>query len=181
MVIKSNGLNLKITESMQSAIESKLKTINKFVDDNTEISVKVTQKKLEVKIVIMLIYNGKLIKITERDNDFYIALEKVVDTLKTQIKKQHTLKVKRETDQSKTIRTYFSENEENEDFDIPKITKRKHICLMPMTEDEAIQEMEILGHNSFVFLNTDNNNCISMLYRRNVGDYGIIEDDGINN
>ena len=52
---------------------------------------------------------------------------------------------------------------------------------MPMTEDEAIQEMEILGHNSFVFLNTDNNNCISMLYRRNVGDYGIIEDDGINN
>lgn len=180
MVIKSNGINLKITEGMQFAIESKLKTLNKFLDDNTEISVKITQKKLEVKVVIMLSYNGKLIKITEKDNDFYIALEKVVDTLKTQIKKQHTLKVKRENDQSKTIRTYFLENEEDEAddyFDTSKITKRKSVCLIPMTEEDAIQEMEKLEHNSFIFLNRDNNNSISMLYRRNVGDYGIIEND----
>ena len=55
MIIKSNGLNLKITEGMKAAIENKLESLDKFIDDDTEISVKVTQKKLEVKIVIMVI------------------------------------------------------------------------------------------------------------------------------
>ena len=114
MRIKSNGLNLKITEGMQTAIESKLNLLDKFIEDDTEISVKVTQKKLEVKVVIMLIYNGKLIKITKRDEDFYVALEKASDTLKSQIEKQHTLKVKRESDQRETIRTYFNEELEED-------------------------------------------------------------------
>ena len=69
MVIRSNGLNLKITEGMQSAIESKLNLLDKFIDDDTEVSVKVTQKKLEVKVVIMLVYNGKLLKVTDRDEE----------------------------------------------------------------------------------------------------------------
>ena len=175
MIIKSNGLNLKITEGMQLAISSKLDSLRKFLDDESEVSVKVTQKKLEVKIVIMVVYNGKLIKVTERDSDFYVALDKVSDTLKAQIKKQHTIKVKRETDQSKTIRTLFNDEIE-EEVDEPHITKRKKIELQPLTEDEAIQEMESLGHNSFVFLNVDSAGCVSMIYKKNDGKYGILED-----
>ena len=175
MIIKSNGLNLKITEGMKTAIENKLESLDKFIDDDTEISVKVTQKKLEVKIVVMVIYNGKLIKITERDDDFYVALDKVVDTLKMQVKKQHTLKVKRENDQSKTIRTYFTEDLEDE-VDEPHIVKRKDIELQPLTEAEAIQEMESLGHNAFVFLDADYQGCVSMIYKRNDGNYGILQD-----
>lgn len=174
MVIRSNGLNLKITEGMQSAIESKLNLLDKFIDDDTEVSVKVTQKKLEVKVVIMLVYNGKLLKVTDRDEDFYVALEKANDTLKTQIKKQHTLKVKRESDQRDTIRTYF--NEELEENDEPRIVKRKMIELRPMSEEEAISEMEMLGHNAFVFLNSDIQGTICMIYKRNDGNYGILED-----
>ena len=174
MVIKTNGLNLKITEAMQNAIDTKLLSLDKFIED-TEVSVKVTQKKLEVKVVIMLVYNGKLVKITERDSDFYNALEKASDKLKAQIKKLHTLKVKRETDQSKTIRTYFNEEIEDEIED-SKIVKRKKIELRPMTEEDAIQEMETLEHNTFVFLNADSNNCVSLIYRRNDGNYGILED-----
>lgn len=174
MRIKSNGLNLKITEGMQAAIESKLNLLDKFIEDDTEISVKVTQKKLEVKVVIMLIYNGKLIKITKRDEDFYVALEKASDTLKSQIEKQHTLKVKRESDQRETIRTYF--NEELEEDESPRIVKRKMIELRPMSEEDAISEMETLGHNAFVFLNADIQGTISMIYKRNDGNYGILED-----
>ena len=174
MTVKVNGLNLKITEGMQTAIEHKLESLEKFIK-NSEISVKVTQKKLEVKIVIMLVYNGKLIKITERDEDFYVALEKVTDTLKSQIKKLHTLKIKREQDQSETIRNYFSEEEVEDDEDNPKIIKRKSINLLPMTEEDAINSMEVLGHTSFLFLNSDMKNAISMIYRRNDGNYGILE------
>lgn len=175
MIIKSNGLNLKITEGMQSAIKSKLETLDKFLNDNIEVLVKVTQMKLEVKVVIMVIYNGKLIKVTERDEDFYVALDKSVDVFKNQIKKQHTLKVKKENDQSKTIRTYF--NDDFEEYnDEPHITKRKSIELQPLTEKEAIQEMESLGHNAFVFFNADSQGCVSMVYKRNDGNYGILQD-----
>lgn len=176
MIIKTNGLNLKITESMKNQIDSKLEPLDKFINKDTEISVKVTQKKLEIKIVIMLVYNGKLVKITKRDSDFYVGLEKATDILKTEIKKLHKLKVKRDNDQSKTIRTYFTEDIE-EELDEPKIVKRKHILLHPMTEEDAIKEMENLGHNAFVFLNIDAEGCVCMIYKRNDGNYGILEDN----
>ena len=129
-----------------------------------------TQKKIEVKLVIMFIYNDRLIKITERDEDFYVAIEKATDTIRTQIKRLHTLKVKREKDQSETIRTYF----EKEDDEIPHIVKRKVTKLEPMTEEFAINEMERLGHDAYVFLNADFDSRVSMIYRRNDGDYGIV-------
>ena len=176
MKILMNGMNLKITDSMKSIVSEKLNSLSKFIDEDTEVSVKVTQKKIEVKLVVMLVYNGKLIKVTERDEDFYVAVDKMTDTLKMQVKKLHALKVKRETDQSKTIRTYFDENIEDEILEEPHISKRKHIRLSPMTESEAIEIMESLGHSAFVFLNADNDCCISLLYKRNDGDYGILLD-----
>lgn len=176
MKIQLNGINVRITDGMQEAVEKKLSLVEKFLDENTKVSVKATQKKIEIKLVIMLVYNDRLIKITSRDNDFYVAVEKAVDSLKTQIKKQHTLKVKRENDQSETIRTYFNQLEENEE-DVPKIVKRKMISIEPMSEKEAINEMEDLGHNAFVFLNSDNGGVISMIYRRNDGNYGIVIQD----
>ncbi len=176
MNIQLNGINVRITDGMKDSVEKKLSSLNKFLDENTKISVKVTQKKIEIKLVIMLVYNDRLIKITERDEDFYVAVDKAVDTLKTQIRKQHTLKVKRENDQSETIRTYFEKYESDEE-DFPKIVKRKIVALEPMTEEEAINEMEELGHNAFVFLNADYHGIVSMIYRRNDGNYGIVVDD----
>lgn len=173
MKIELNGSNIRITDGMKEVMKKKLAFLEKFLSDETRVSVKVTQKKIEIKLVIMVIYNDRLIKITERDNDFYVAVDKAVDTLKTQIKKQHTLKVKREKDQSETIRTYF----ENDNEEISKIVKRKTVLLVPMTEEEAINEMEELGHNSFVFLNADYHQVVSMVYRRNDGNYGIVLDE----
>lgn len=170
MKIQLNGINIRITDGMQDVVKKKLNSLEKFLDEDTKVSVKVTQKKIEIKLVIMLVYNDRLIKITERDNDFYVAVDKAIDTLKTQIKKQHTLKVKREKDQSETIRTYF----ENEEDELPHISKRKIVKLESMTEEFAINEMERLEHNSYVFLNSDSDGNVSMIYRRNDGNYGIV-------
>lgn len=173
MNVKINGMNLKITEGMKTAIHSKLNSIEKFVKEN-EVSVKVTQKKLEVKTVIMVVYNGTFIKITERDEDFYVCLEKAVDTLKTKLKKLHTLKVKQDKDHSETLYTYFTKDLD-ESYDEPKIVKRKSLDLTPLTEIDAMSKMEELGHTSFTFVNIDLDNKICHLYRRNDGNYGILE------
>lgn len=170
MKILTNGLNVKVTEGMKESLENKLDFLNKFLAEDTEVSVKITSTKSELKLVTMFVYNGKLIKATVKDDDFYVAIDKTVDNLKSQVKKQHNLKIKRENDQSETIRTYFVEDMES---DTPEIIKRKAIHLEPMSEKEAIDEMDKLGHNTFLFYNNDID-AISMLYQRNDGHYGLV-------
>ena len=174
MNIKVNGTSVTITEGMNEFLEDKLSSLERVLEDGTNISVKVTSMKKHVNVVLMVVYNHKVVKVEEKDTDYYVAVDKVVDVLKRKINKLHTLKVKREKDQEATIRKFFTE-EVNEVEEGTRIVKRKQVDLKPMTEKDAMFEMESLGHSSFLFLNAEMNCAACLLYRRNDGHYGIIE------
>ena len=108
----------------------------------------------------------------EKHVDLYAAVDLVVDKLERQIRKNKTrLNNKYKNIVQLDINTDFevAENEE----DIIRVIKRKNITTKPMDEEEAILQMELLNHDFFVFKNVDEE-CVSVMYKRRDGDYGII-------
>ena len=172
MIIEANASNIKITEGMNAAIENKLGFLKKFLSENDVVKVTQTKVKDIVKVSVVFVYNNKVVKIEEKENDFYVGLDKVCSRLKSQMSKLHSLKIKQQQDHEKALKYIPNESE---DVEQPKIVKRKHTNLEVLYEYEAIDVLETSGYQSYVFKNADNDEKTSMVYIRNDGNYGIIE------
>lgn len=171
MKIKTNGTNLKVTPAMEEALENKLDFLSKFLKEDDRITVSVTKVKNILKMSLILIYNNKTVKIEEKEEDFYVAVDKIAARLKPQISKLHSLKVKRKNDHEKLL-SYIPEDEVSLE---PKVVKRKTTVLESISEKDAIDIMEDNGYDAFVFMNADIENKICMMHIRNDGDYFIVE------
>lgn len=171
MKIKINGSNVKITEGMSTALNEKFSFLNKFLNENEQVTIYVTSIKNSIKVSTMLLYNNKVVKIEDNDEDFYVAVDKLTARLKSQISKLHSLKVKKVHDHDKILK--YLPNEEDISIE-PKIVKRKETSLEEITEIEAIAIMETNGYEAYIFKNADDNGRISMLHVRNDGDYFIV-------
>ena len=177
MKIKTRGDKLLVTESIKSHIDSKLKKLEKYFDNHEELSasvlVRVTGRNQTVEVTIPT--NHFTLRAEEAHDDLYAAVDLVVDKLERQIRKNKTRIEKRsKKDKFKEINYDFSVELDEEDDN--KIVKRKKLDMKPMNEEEAILQMNLLGHEFFIFKNMDDEN-ICLLYKRTDGNYGIIEVD----
>ena len=172
MKIKVNGKNIEITDGMRSYLEKKLNYFNKFLDENSVVIASVSTRKNLQKIEIFFIYQNEEIKATVQDLDFYANVNKAIDILKNKVSKVHSLKTKKNRQNVKG--SFIDEIEEIESTE-PSIVKRKNFQLKPMTEEEAILQMYLLGHPTYIFKNADKNEKICLLYRRDDENLGIIE------
>lgn len=174
MKINARGQKIKVTDAIQAHTEEKLKKLDKYFDTPEEITanvlIKVKGKDQTVEVTIptkKFILRGE-----ETNNDLYAAIDLVTDKLERQIRKNKT-RLKKKTVQN-VIDFKIDFEVEKEDENKSKIVKRKNIEMKPMSEEEAILQLELLGHSFFVFKNVKTDE-IDILYRRNDGDYGIIE------
>lgn len=172
MIIEANASNVKITEGMNAAIENKLSFLNKFLSDNDIVKVTQTKVKDTIKVSVVFVYNNKVVKIEEKETDFYVALDKICSRLKSQMSKLHSLKIKQQQDHERALKYIPNETDEVEPA---KVVKRKHTNLEVLYEYEAIELLESSGYQSYIFKNADDNDKTSMVYIRNDGNYGIIE------
>ena len=167
------GKNIEVTEGISSAIKRKVAKMDKYFEnpDMVECRAVVRSYKNEAKVEITLRNNDIIFRAEVKDADLYAAIDLVIDVLERQIRKNKTrLKAKYKKEVLPDFIFDFEvTEEENED----KIVKRKKIDVKPMDEEEAILQMELLGHDFYVFNNIDEE-CISVLYRRKDGNYGII-------
>ena len=169
------GDKLVVTDAINSYVESKLGKLDKyFRNDEIRANVLLKVRGANRQIIEVTIPTEKFIlRCEEENNDLYAAIDLCVDKLERQIRKNKT-KLKRHVTKEKNLDINFEfELEENEDKD-EAIVKRKKIDTKPMDEEEAILEMELLGHDFFVFKNT-NTESVCVVYKRKSGDYGIIE------
>lgn len=164
------GNKIDVTEAINSYLKDKLSKLEKYLDDNDEVEAKaVISTKGKDQKVEVTIWSGKYnIRAEVVNSDLYAAIDLVIDKLERQFKKY---KDKISTKRAKVeilpeIEDYFEDDE--------TIVRRKEVYLKPIDEEEAITEMELLGHTFFVFKNVDTNK-INVVYKRNDGDYGIIE------
>ena len=178
MEIIIRGDKLKITDSMHNYIEEKLGKLEKYLKNSDEIRanviVKVKNREQRVEITIPL--KTYIVRAEETKDDFYAAVDKALDTLERQIRKNKTRMM------SKQVKTNFDfdiseiEQEIEKEQEEKKVVKRKTVEVKPMNEEEAILQMELLGHEFYMYKDSESGKS-AVVYKRKDGNYGVIESE----
>ena len=164
------GNKIEVTKAINDYIEEKLSKVDKYFDDDVEAKAVISTKGREQKVEVT-IWSGKYnVRAEESNEDLYAAIDLVVEKLQRQLKKY-----KAKLNSKKNVREeYAPEIEDYFEDEEQTIVRRKEVFLKPIDEEEAITQMELLGHSFFVFKNVDTDK-INVVYKRKDGDYGIIE------
>lgn len=167
------GDKMVVTDAIRDYTEEKLGRLEKYFKDDEITANVLTRVRGNSQIVEVTIPTSKFVLRSEEENDdLYAAIDLVSDKLERQIRKNKTRLNRNVKENIKEFNFDFDIKEEEESKE--KIVRRKNIETKPMDEEEAILEMELLGHSFFVYKDMDTNNtCV--LYKRKDGDYGLIE------
>ena len=168
------GDKMVVTDAIRDYTEEKLGKLEKYFKDDEITANVLTRVRGNSQIVEVTIPTSKFVLRSEEENeDLYAAIDLVSDKLERQIRKNKTRLNRNVKENTKEFYfDYVLEDAEEESKE--KIVKRKNIEMKPMDEEEAILEMELLGHSFFVYKDMDTNN-VCVLYKRKDGDYGLIE------
>ena len=175
MKLNVRGEKVTITQSMKAYITEKLSKLDKYFENPEEINtnVLVRIKGLEQIIEVTAFTKRFTLRAEESNEDFYAAVDLVVAKLERQIRKNKD-RLNRKYKNIESVEFNFDyEQEESEEENASTIVKRKNISMKPMDEEEAMLQIELLNHDFFVFKNIDEE-CVSVLYKRKDGNYGII-------
>lgn len=175
MNIKIVGKNIEVTEGLKAAIEKKLARLDKYFIDNVNATATLSVEKNIQKVEVIIHFNNAILRAEVKYSDMYSAIDLVIDKLEGQVRRQKTKLERRNYDS--TLR--FSNIQHYDDYDKddePRIVKTKRFAVKPMNEEEAVLQMELLGHDFFVFMN-GNTDEINVVYKRKDGNYGLIEQE----
>lgn len=173
MEIVIRGDKIKVTEAMKDYMKEKLGKLEKYLEDSSNIRanvvIRVKNHNQIVEITIPL--KSFMLRSEESQEDFYASVDKAIDKLERQIRKNKTRIMSRQT---KSFDFSFSDIEDIEEDS--SIIKRKKINIKPMDEEEAMIQMELLNHQFYMYKDSETNKyCV--VYKRDDGNYGIIESE----
>ena len=168
--------NMELTDALKEIVQKKISKLEKYFEANVEARATLSVQKNRHIIEVTIPFNGVILRGEEATSDMYKSLDLVEDKLERQIRKQKT-KLSRKN--SGSLR--FGEIN-NIDIKIRrregKIVKVKKFGVKPMNSEEAILQMDLLGHNFFVYQDADSNK-VNVIYKRKDGDYGLLEPEFI--
>lgn len=165
---------VELAETSKEKIVAKLKKLDKFFDGDEECKIQVSEQKEQMVVEITFVYKGYLIRSEARNRDLLTAVDICLANIDRQIRKNKTKLAKRLRDDA--LENYSADfedkvDDEKEDF---KIIKVKKIDVKPMMPEEAILQMNMLGHDFFVFTDPDTAKT-NLVYKRKDGNYALIE------
>ena len=169
------GENVEVTKALRDYAQKKLNKLERYFDQpltNVNVNLKLYKvgQKAEVAIPVM----GRVLRAEEINQDLYAAIDIVVDKLERQIRKYKTKLNRKSRQVSKKDNILVPTVEEETTLNEIEIVRKKRFDLKPMSAEEAVLQMEMLGHNFFVFYNDDT--CeTNVVYKRKNGKYGLIE------
>ena len=176
MKLNIRGEKVTITQSMKAYLEEKLAKVDKYFENPEEINanILVRIRGLEQIIEVTALTKKFTLRAEESNEDFYSAVDLVVSKLERQIRKNKE-RLNNKYKNVETLEFNFTSVEDDEEVEenVSTIIKRKNISMKPMDEEEAMLQIELLNHDFFVFKNIDEE-CVSVLYKRKDGNYGII-------
>jgi len=176
MKVNITGKNYDTYEKLENTIEKKLDRLDKYFSEDVSSNVVLSQERGRDKIEVTINAKGAVFRAEEMNQDVYDGIDRVVDKLSSQISRFKGKLAKRYND-NKALKFEFEDPEDEEDYDEIEdtpVVKTKKFELRPMDVDEAILEMEMLGHNFFVYLDMDTDS-VNVVYKRNGGNYGVLE------
>lgn len=172
MRITVRGKNLEVTEALREYVAKRLGKLEKFFElDEAQVTLLVERENHVVEVTIP--FNGVILRGEEETGDMYTSIDLVVDKLEKQIDKYKTRLLSRRS-KTQATREVSPERAPKPKDDEPKIMRTKRFAMKPMPVDEAVMQMNLLGHSFFVFTNSDTED-VNVVYRRKDGNYGLIE------
>ena len=170
------GDKLEITDAINNYVESKLDRLNKYFKEEDLLANVLLRVRGASQIIEVTIPTDKFILRGEEEaKDLYAAIDLVTDKLERQIRKNKTRLNKQNLDNKyKDFNLDYEITSEEETDEEEIIVKRKNVEMKPMDEEEAILQMNLLGHEFFVYKDMHTNN-VCVLYKRKDGNYGLIE------
>ena len=175
MKIKIFGKNIEVTEGIRSAVEEKIGKLDKYFVGETRVDVTLSVNKNEQKVEVTIPVKGRIIRAEEISDDMYVSIDMVEETIERQlVKYKNKIVDKKKSIKEAFTETYIEADYEDEDEDQIKFKKTKRFGNKQMDPEEACVEMELLGHNFFVFLNAETEE-VNVVYKRKGNTYGLIE------
>ena len=173
MNINIRGDKIEVTDSIKKYVGEKLDRLNKYFEDASKIDahVLIRARNGEQIIEVTVPTSRYTLRAEEKHSDLYAAIDLVVDVLERQIRKNKT-KLNKRRDAADVVFSFIPEEDE-EYVETNQIVKRKTIEKKPMSEEEAILQMELLDHDFFLYNDVDQE-CFAVIYKRKDGNYGII-------
>ena len=153
------GRNIEVTPGLRNMVEKKIGKLEHFFTPDTEVIVALSAQKDRQKIEVTIPIKGNTIRAEESSTDMYVSIDLVEEVIERQI--------------LSFSQAFIEEEDERPEEDI-RIVKTKKFAIKPIDPEEACLQMEMLGHNFYVFLNADTDQ-VNVVYRRKNGTYGLIE------
>lgn len=173
-MIDMTARNFKLTEGITNHVNSKLSKFEKFLNENERMNVVLESNKYGKKAEVSFRLASKPLRASVVDDDLYVAVDLLVDKLNKIIKKHNGKDSKKDSIRYAETISKSEEYARGTMVNQPSIVKRKTVPSKPMFEEEAIEQMELLDHRSFIFHN-ESTGTVCMMYKRNDGNYGILE------
>lgn len=167
-----SGKNINVTESLKTAVYEKIGKLERYFTPDTEVHVTLSVEKERQKIEVTIPVKGSIIRAEETSNDMYVSIDLVEEIIERQLRKYKS-KLINHKQASSNFNKSFIEDDYIEDDGI-KIVKTKRFAIKPMDAEEACVQMELLGHNFYVFRNARTDE-VNVVYKRKSNTYGLIE------
>ena len=172
MRITITGKNIEITPGLRQAVEDKLSKLEKYFTPETDIIVTLSVERERQKIEVTIPVKGNIIRSEQVSNDMYVSIDLVEEIIERQLKKYKN-KIIDAKQGGSNFKSDFIEKESSDEEDI-QIIRTKRFGMKPMYPEDACVQMELLGHNFFVFLNAETEE-VNVVYKRRGNTYGLIE------
>jgi len=166
------GRNIEITEGLKTTVHDKIGKLEKYFSKTTEIHVTLSVEKDRQKIEVTIPVKGNIIRAEQTSSDMYVSIDLVEEVIERQLKKYKN-KIVDKRHAADHFSAEFIEKDYDED-DSVRIVKTKRFAVKPMDAEEACIQMELLGHNFFVFRDATTDE-VNVVYKRKGNTYGLIE------
>ena len=166
------GRNIDVTPGLKEAVESKIGKLEKYFTADTEVHVTLSVEKDRQKIEVTIPVKGNIIRSEQVSSDMYVSIDLVEEIIERQLKKYKSKLVDKHQNSTYFTDAYMEHNY-MDDEEI-KIVRTKKFDIKPMYPEDACIQMELLGHNFFVFCNADTDQ-VNVVYKRKGDTYGLIE------
>ena len=173
--------NTTVTPALKDMIEKKLSKVKRYFNPDVEAKATLSVQKNKQKVEVIIPFSGILLRAEEATDDMYKSIDLVINKLERQIRKQRTKLTRKNHESlrySQIDEVAFEEDDNKVEEEDGTVVKTKRFGIKPMSLEEAILQMELIGHNFFIFQDFEENK-INVLYKRKDGDYGLLEPEYI--
>jgi len=167
-----SGKNIPVSDGLRTAVEDKLGKLERYFTPDTDVHVTLSIEKERQKIEVTIPVKGNIIRSEQTSNDMYVSIDLVEEVIERQLRKYKNKLIQKKQSPGNFQQAYIdNEYDENEEV---RIIRSKKFDIKPMYPEDACVQMELLGHNFYVFYNAETDQ-VNVVYKRKGNTYGLLE------